>query len=231
MRMNELGQPIGDALLDFQPGDLPNLERIEGQYVIIERLSKDKHGTDLYEVYGPDSPVDMWTYLFQTPAQSQAEWSQKLDLMLAAQDRFHYAIVDKESGKALGTFALMRIDRNNRVIEVGAVTYSPKLKRTRLATEAQYLLARYVFEELEDRRYEWKCDSLNQPSRRAAERLGFTYEGRFRQAIVYKGRNRDTDWLSMIDTDWPAVKSRLEKWLSPDNFDVNGQQIKALSDF
>lgn len=231
MRMNELGQPIGDALLDFQPGDLPNLERIEGQYVIIERLSKDKHGPDLYEVYGPDSPVDMWTYLFQTPAQSQAEWSQKLDLMLAAQDRFHYAIVDKESGKALGTFALMRIDRNNRVIEVGAVTYSPKLKRTRLATEAQYLLARYVFEELEYRRYEWKCDSLNQPSRRAAEWLGFTYEGRFRQAIVYKGRNRDTDWLSMIDTDWPAVKSRLEKWLSPDNFDVNGQQIKALSDF
>jgi len=231
MRINQLSQPIGDALPDFQPGDLPNLERIEGQYVIIERLSKDKHGTDLYEVYGPDSPADMWTYLFQTPAQNQAEWSQKLDQMLAAQDRFHYAIVDKESGKALGTFALMRIDRNNRVIEVGAVTYSPKLKRTRLATEAQYLLARYVFEELEYRRYEWKCDSLNQPSRRAAERLGFIYEGRFRQAVVYKGPTRDTDWLSMIDRDWPAVKSRLEKWLSPDNFDENGQQIKALSDF
>ena len=231
MRINELGQPIGDALPDFQPGDLPNLERIEGQYVIIERLSKDKHGADLYEVYCPDSPADMWTYLFQNPAQNQAEWSQKLDQMLAAQDRFHYAIVDKESGKALGTFALMRIDRNNRVIEVGAVTYSPKLKRTRLAAEAQYLLARYVFEGLEYRRYEWKCDSLNQPSRRAAERLGFIYEGRFRQAVVYKGRNRDTDWLSMIDKDWPAVKSRLEKWLSPDNFDKKGQQIKALSDF
>lgn len=193
MRINQLGQPIGDALPDFQLGELPNLERIEGQYVIIERLSKEKHGADLYEVYGPDSPADMWTYLFQTPAQSQAEWSQKLDQMLAAQDRFHYAIVDKESGKALGTFALMRIDRINRVIEVGAVTYSPNLKRTRLATEAQYLLARYVFEELEYRRYEWKCDALNQPSRRAAERLGFTYEGRFRQALVYKGRNRDTD--------------------------------------
>ena len=231
MRMNELGQPIGDALPDFQPGDLPNLERIEGQYVIIERLSKDKHGTDLYEVYGPDSPADMWTYLFQNPAPNQTGWSQKLDQMLAEQDRFHYAIVDKENGKALGTFALMRIDRNNRVIVVGAVTYSPKLKRTRLATEAQYLLARYVFEDLEYRRYEWKCDSLNQPSRRAAERLGFTYEGRFRQAVVYKERNRDTDWLSMIDKDWPAVKSRLEKWLSPDNFDEKGQQIKALSDF
>ena len=168
MRINELGQPIGDALPDFQPGDLPNLERIEGQYVIIERLSKDKHGADLYEVYGPDSPADMWTYLFQNPAQNQAEWPQKLDQMLVAQDRFHYAIVDKESGKALGTFALMRIDRNNRVIEVGAVTYSPKLKRTRQATEAQYLLARYVFEELEYRRYEWKCDALNQPSRQVS---------------------------------------------------------------
>ena len=122
MRINELGQPIGEALPDFKPGDLPNLERIEGQYVIIERLSKDKHGADLYEVYGPDSPADMWTYLFQNPAQNQAEWSQKLDRMLAAQDRFHYAIVDKESGKALGTFALMRIDQGNRVIEIGAVT-------------------------------------------------------------------------------------------------------------
>lgn len=231
MKINELGQPIGDALPNFKPGDLPKMERLEGRYVIVECLSKDKHGADLYEVYGPDSPADMWTYLFQNPVQSQEEWSALLDQMLAAQDRFYYAIVDKESGKALGTFALMRINRGSRVIEVGSVTYSPQLKRTRLATEAQYLLARYVFEELEYRRYEWKCDALNQPSRRAAERLGFTYEGTFRQAVVYKGRNRDTDWLAMIDKDWPAVKIRLEKWLSPDNFDENGQQIKALSDF
>ncbi|EUC75334.1 MULTISPECIES: GNAT family N-acetyltransferase [unclassified Streptococcus] len=231
MKINELGQLIGDALPNFKPGDLPKLERLEGQYVIVECLSKDKHGADLYEVYGPNSPADMWTYLFQNPVQSQEEWSALLDQMLAAQDRFYYAIVDKESGKALGTFALMRIDRGSRVIEVGSVTYSPQLKRTRLATEAQYLLACYVFEELEYRRYEWKCDALNQPSRYAAERLGFIYEGTFRQAVVYKGRNRDTDWLTMIDKDWPAVKIRLEKWLSPDNFDENGQQIKALSDF
>ena len=231
MKINELGQPIGDALPNFKPGDLPKMERLEGRYVIVECLSKDKHGADLYEVYGPDSPANMWTYLFQNPVQSQEEWSALLDQMLAAQDRFYYAIVDKESGKALGTFALMRINRGSRVIEVGSVTYSPQLKRTRLATEAQYLLARYVFEELEYRRYEWKCDALNQPSRHAAERLGFIYEGTFRQAVVYKGRNRDTDWLAMIDKDWPAVKIRLEKWLSPDNFDENGQQIKALSDF
>ena len=231
MKINELGQPIGDALPNFKPGDLPKMERLEGRYVIVECLSKDKHGADLYEIYGPDSPADMWTYLFQNPVQSQEEWSALLDQMLTAQDRFYYAIVDKESGKALGTFALMRINRGSRVNEVGSVTYSPQLKRTRLATEAQYLLARYVFEELEYRRYEWKCDALNQPSRYAAERLGFIYEGTFRQAVVYKGRNRDTDWLAMIDKDWPAVKIRLEKWLSPDNFDENGQQIKALSDF
>ena len=228
MKMNELGQLIGDTLPNFKPGDLPNLERLEGQYVIVECLSKDKHGADLYEVYGPDSPADMWTYLFQNPVQSQEEWSALLDQMLTAQDRFYYAIVDKESGKALGTFALMRIDRGNRVIEVGSVTYSPQLKRNKLATEAQYLLARYVFEELEYRRYEWKCDALNLPSRRAAERLGFVYEGTFRQAVVYKGRTRDTDWLSMIDKDWAQVKARLEAWLAPENFDKNGQQYKSL---
>ena len=121
MKMNELGQPIGDALPNFKPGDLPNLERIEGRYAVIERLSKDKHGADLYEVYGSDSPADMWTYLFQNPVQSQDEWSALLDQMLAVPDRFYYAIVDKESGKALGTFALMRINRGSRVMEVGPI--------------------------------------------------------------------------------------------------------------
>ena len=114
------------------------------------------------------------------------------------------------------------------VIEVGAVTYSPALQKTRMATEAQYLLARYVFEDLGYRRYEWKCDALNQASRKAAERLGFTYEGCFRQAVVYKGRTRDTDWLSIIDQEWPEIKQRLEAWLDPSNFDANGQQKQAL---
>lgn len=124
----------------------------------------------------------------------------------------------------------MRMDQANRVIEVGAVTYSPALKKTRMATEAQYLLARYVFEDLSYRRYEWKCDALNQASRKAAERLGFTYEGCFRQALVYKGRTRDTDWLSIIDQEWPAIKERFEAWLDPTNFDENGQQKQSLAD-
>ena len=154
-----------------------------------------------------------------------------LNQMLARKDRFYYVIIDKATGKALGTFSLMRIDQNNRVIEVGAVTFSPELRGTRIGTEAQYLLARYVFEELNYRRYEWKCDALNLPSRRAAERLGFVYEGTFRQAVVYKERTRDTDWLSMIDKDWAQVKARLEAWMATENFDKNGRQYKSLREF
>ena len=203
MRTNEFGQTIGDALPDFTPGRLPAIERIEGRYTVIERLSKEKHGADLYQVYGPDSPAAMWTFLFKGPAHNEEEWDHLLD-------------------------DLMRIDQANRVIEVGAVTYSPALQKTRMATEAQYLLARYVFEDLGYRRYEWKCDALNQASRKAAERLGFTYEGCFRQAVVYKGRTRDTDWLSIIDQEWPAIKQRFEAWLDPSNFDANGQQKQSL---
>ena len=227
MPVNEYGQMIGEPV-DDTPGVLPSLVRIEGQYTIIEALSVEKHAEDLLAVYGPDTPRDMWTYLFQEPVADMEELVSLLYQMLNRKDRFYYAIIDKETCKTLGTFSLMRIDQANRVIEVGAVTFSPALKQTRMGTEAHYLLARYVFEELNYRRYEWKCDSLNIPSRRAAERLGFVYEGTFRQAIVYKGRTRDTDWLSMIDKDWAKVKARFESWLSPDNFDENWQQLKSL---
>ena len=227
MPVNEYGQMIGEPV-DDTPGVLPSLVRIEGQYTILEAISVEKHAEDLLAVYGPESPREMWTYLFQEPVADMEELVTVLNQMLACKDRFYYVIIDKATGKALGTFSLMRIDQNNRVIEVGAVTFSPSLKGTRIGTEAQYLLARYVFEELNYRRYEWKCDALNLPSRRAAERLGFVYEGTFRQAVVYKGRTRDTDWLSMIDKDWPKVKSRLETWLSTKNFYKNGRQYKSL---
>ena len=227
MPVNEYGQMIGEPV-DDTPGVLPSLVRIEGQYTVIEALSVEKHAKDLLAVYGPDSPREMWTYLFQESVADGEELVRLLNQMLARKDRFYYAIIDKVTGKALGTFSLMRIDQANRTIEVGAVTFSPTLKQTRMGTEAHYLLARYVFEELNYRRYEWKCDALNLPSRKAAERLGFVYEGTFRQAVIYKGRTRDTDWLSMIDKDWPQVKARLEAWLHPENFDKNGQQIKSL---
>ena len=228
MPVNEYGQMIGESVVGHTSGKLPTIDFLEGRYARIEALSVEKHAEDLLVVYGPDTPPEMWTYLFQETVVNMEELVSLLNQMLARKDRFFYAILDKETGKALGTFSLMRIDQNNRVIEVGAVTFSPALKGTRIGTEAHYLLARYVFEELNYRRYEWKCDALNLPSRRAAERLGFVYEGTFRQAVVYKGRTRDTDWLSMIDKDWPQVKDRLEAWLTPENFDKNGRQYKSL---
>ena len=228
MPINEYGQMIGESVVGHTSGKLPAIDFLEGRYARIEALSVEKHAVDLLTVYGPDSPRDMWTYLFQPPVENLEELIVALKQMIERKDRFYYAIIDKVTGKALGTFSLMRIDQANRTIEVGAVTFSPALKQTRMGTEAHYLLARYVFEELNYRRYEWKCDTLNLPSRKAAERLGFVYEGTFRQAVIYKGRTRDTDWLSMIDKDWPQVKARLEAWLHPENFDKNGQQIKSL---
>ena len=228
MPVNEYGQIIGESVVGHTSGKLPAIDFLEGRYARIEALSVEKHAEDLLSVYGPDTPREMWTYLFQEPVEDMKELVNLLNQMLARKDRFFYAILDRETGKSLGTFSLMRIDQNNRVIEVGTVIFSPELRGTRIGTEAQYLLARYVFEELNYRRYEWKCDALNLPSRKAAERLGFFYEGTFRQAVIYKGRTRDTDWLSMIDKDWPKVKARFESWLSPDNFDENGQQLKSL---
>ena len=228
MPVNEYGQIIGESVVGHTSGKLPAIDFLEGRYARIEALSVEKHAEDLLAVYGPDTPRDMWTYLFQEPVADREELVSLLNQMLARQDRFFYAILDRETGKALGTFSLMRIDQANRTIEVGAVTFSPALKQTRMGTEAHYLLARYVFEELNYRRYEWKCDALNLPSRKAAERLGFVYEGTFRQAVIYKGRTRDTDWMSMIDKDWPKVKARFELWLSPDNFDEEGHQLKSL---
>ena len=230
MPVNEYGQIIGESVVGHTSGKLPAIDFLEGRYARIEALSVEKHAEDLLAVYGPDTPRDMWTYLFQEPVADREELVSLLNQMLARQDRFFYAILDRETGKALGTFSLMLIDQANRTIEVGAVTFSPALKQTRMGTEAHYLLARYVFEELNYRRYEWKCDALNLPSRKAAERLGFVYEGTFRQAVIYKGRTRDTDWLSMIDKDWPQVKACLEAWLKSENFDEEGHQLKSLRD-
>ena len=228
MPVNEYGQMIGESMEGYTSGELPSIDFLEGRYAQIEALSVEKHAEDLLAVYGPESPREMWTYLFQPPVENLEELIVALKQMIERKDRFYYAIIDKATGKALGTFSLMRIDQANRVVEVGAVTFSPALKQTRMGTEAHYLLARYVFEELNYRRYEWKCDALNLPSRKAAERLGFVYEGTFRQAVIYKGRTRDTDWLSMIDKDWPKVKARFEAWLKSENFDENGQQLKSL---
>jgi RimJ/RimL family protein N-acetyltransferase len=229
MRYNQFNQPIGDPVANAaQHGRLPNIERLSGAYCFLEKLNAEKHLDDLYKVYGPDSPLENWTYLSMEPVQSKSEVKELLLKREASADPYYLTIINKQTNEAVGTFALMRIDSANRSVEVGWVIYSNQLKRTRIATEAQYLLAKYVFEELEYRRYEWKCDSLNQPSRNAALRLGFTYEGTFRNAVIYKDRSRDTAWFSILDTEWPEIKARFEAWLAEDNFDESGNQRRSL---
>ncbi|MNT06522.1 putative ribosomal N-acetyltransferase YdaF [compost metagenome] len=164
------------------------------------------------------------------PFADEAAYRAFAEAAQAGNDPLHHAIIDLETGRAIGTLALMRIDPANGVIEVGFVSFSRQLKRTRIATEAQFLLMRRAFDELGYRRYEWKCDSLNAPSRAAALRLGFQFEGIFRQATVYKGRSRDTAWFSIIDSEWPALRAAYERWLSPDNFDAEGNQRQGLAD-
>ena len=227
MRYNDYQQPIGDALPDYRAGETPSVDCLQGRYCRLEKLDAERHGNDLYEVYGPEAPEQSFTYLSLNPVADRAELETLLKRMEESTDPYYLAVIDQD-GRAVGTLALMRINPAHRVIEVGSVTYGERLKRTRAATEVQYLLAQYVFEMLHYRRYEWKCDALNEPSRRAAERLGFTYEGTFRQAVVYKDRNRDTAWYSMLDTEWEQRKHRLLQWLDPKNFDARGQQRTSL---
>lgn len=225
---NIYGQPVGPELSGWTPRPLPQRKTLTGRYCRLEPLQVS-HTEQLFAAYSRSKDGRDWTYLFSEPFPDLDSYRNYVEQAVKGNDPFHYAIIDLSTGQAVGTLALMRIVPAHGVIEVGHVTYSDLLKRTRMATEAQYLLMRYAFEELGYRRYEWKCDSLNAPSRAAAIRLGFTFEGIFRQAIVYKGRSRDTVWFSIIDSEWPAVKTALESWLSPDNFDEAGNQRQKLA--
>lgn len=230
MQHNTFNQPIGDALPDFTVGKMPDVQCLNGRFCRLERLSVAKHAEDLWLVYNHETRPQNWTYLPPSfgPFAEKSAFIAFLTQTEAAQDPYCFSIIDLATEKALGTFSLMRIAPANRVVEVGAVIYSDALKRSRIATEAQFLLAQYVFETLQYRRYEWKCDALNQPSRNAAERLGFTFEGIFRQAQVYHQRNRDTAWFSMLDSEWSARKQRFQAWLADENFNVDGSQKIAL---
>ncbi|WP_207694344.1 hypothetical protein DOK67_0000930 [Enterococcus sp. DIV0212c] len=230
MRVNEYGQSIGAPIKNWSKREYPTKVILDGMYCRLEKMDPTKHLEDLYQVYGPASNPKTWTYIPMVSFENKADFSMYLESASKSHDPFHYVIIDKANGKALGTLALMRIDRDQGSIEVGYVIYSDQLKKTRIATEAQYLLACYVLDELGYRRYEWKCDALNEPSRKAALRLGFVFEGIFRNALVYKERNRDTAWFSMIDSEWPRNKSRMDVWLDPSNFTADGKQKKRLNE-
>jgi RimJ/RimL family protein N-acetyltransferase len=208
------------------PARSPGPMKVLGRHGAVERLSSARHGRELWEALrGAD---DVWTYMSYGPFADAGAFSAWLQQREQLNDPYYYAIIDSD-GRARGLVALMEIRPAMKVLEVGHIVYSPSLQRTALATEAQYLLARYVFETLGYRRYEWKCNALNESSFRAALRYGFNHEGIFRQHMIVKGRSRDTAWFSMLDGDWPARKAAFERWLAPDNFDVNGRQMTSLA--
>jgi RimJ/RimL family protein N-acetyltransferase len=216
--------PIGPPV-DTRPAQRPGPVTLEGGYGRVERLRPDHDAALWKAVEGHD---DIWAYMSYGPFPDFAAFSAWLAGRVQLDDPYSYAVVTR-SGEALGIATLMEIRPATRVCEVGNILYGPTLQRTPLATEAQYLLARYVFETLGYRRYEWKCNALNAPSCRAALRFGFTFEGIFRQHMIVKGRNRDTAWYSMLDSEWPARKDAFERWLAPDNFDSEGRQRTSLS--
>ena len=203
---------------------------MQGRFCRVEPLDPGRHGADLFAANRHDADGRNWTYLNVGPFSRFEDYRAWLDAIAAKDDPLFHAIVDLATGKVVGVAAYMRIDRAHGVIEVGSINYSPLLQKTPAATEAMFLMMARVFDELGYRRYEWKCNSLNAPSRAAAARLGFKYEGQFRQAVVYKGRNRDTDWFSVIDGEWPALKRAYQAWLAPENFDAKGRQHRRLSD-
>jgi RimJ/RimL family protein N-acetyltransferase len=201
-----------------------------GRFCHVEPLDPSRHAPALYDTIGVSSDQRRWTYLPYGPFPTRAQFAHWLEGVALTDDPLFYAIA-RDDGRAIGLAAYMRIDPAHGVIEVGHLNFSSILERTAAATEAMYLMMRRAFDELGYRRYEWKCDSLNEPSRRAAARLGFVYEGLFRQASVYKNRSRDTAWYSIVDTEWPSRKASFEAWLAPENFDASGTQRQPLSAF
>ncbi|WP_294900589.1 GNAT family N-acetyltransferase [Tatumella sp. UBA2305] len=231
-RINQYGQPIGQIIDGWQPRPLPSRVTLAGQYCQLQPLDADRHTQELYQAFHcSDDSDSLWTYLAAGPFDSFEPFQQFIANAARSQDPLHFAVTDNKTGKAIGSLSLMRADAGNGVVEVGHVMFSPRLQRTPLSTEAQCLLMKHVFETLGYRRYEWKCDHLNAPSRKAASRLGFSFEGIFRQAVVYKGRSRDTAWYSIIDSEWQRLSPAFNSWLATHNFDSQGRQRYLLSHF
>ncbi len=230
-RVNQLGQPIGDPLPeDWTSPPRPARRDLEGPRTLVQPLDLARHGADLWEADRHDDSGAGWTYMGSGPFERVEDFRDWVAAACRSEDQLFYAFLDRSSGKAIGWGSYLRINPGDGSIEVGSIRFSPLLQRTAMATEVMHVMMRYAFQ-LGYRRYEWKCDSLNAPSRRAAERLGFTYEGIFRQATHYKGRNRDTAWYAILDRDWPAIEAAHLAWLSPENFDQAGRQRRSLSAF
>lgn len=229
MPTNQHGQQIGASVEGWRPASSPEKKEMFGLYCNLEPLSISKHSDQLFSAFIKDSDTVNWTYLPYGPFTDNSSFSYWLEEYCLSDDPQFQVIVDKQTNKALGMASYLRINPQVGVIEVGHIHFSSQMQRTNIATEAMYLMMSRVFDELGYRRYEWKCDALNAKSCRAAERFGFTFEGIFRQATIYKERNRDTAWYSVTDFEWPEIKSSYDEWLRPQNFDKNRKQLSSLN--
>ncbi len=229
LRLNELGQPVGPPLPGWAPPPFPPREPMAGRFCRLEPLDPDRHADALHAANVLDADGRSWTYLAYGPFRTAADHRAWVAEVCRHNDPLFFAILEAGTGQPVGVASYLRIAPASGSIEVGGLHFSPRMQRTPIATEAMYLMMKRAFE-LGYRRYEWKCDALNAPSRAAAQRLGLSYEGVFRQATLYKGRNRDTAWYAAIDAEWPALRAAFEAWLAPDNFDEQGRQRTRLSD-
>lgn len=218
-------------LTNWTPREKPQRIILDGQYVRLEPLNVERHGDQLYAASSVADVDQRFRYLFDQPPASREDFTPWLEQSAANTETMFFAVIDKKTGLVAGRQALMRIEPQYGVIEIGNIYWGPAISRQRGATEAQYLFMQYVFDGLGYRRYEWKCNNDNEPSKRAALRFGFTFEGIFRQHMVAKGLNRDSAWFSIIDSEWPALKRAYQAWLNPDNFNENGEQICKLESF
>lgn len=226
---NALGQPIGFPVPDWSPPPPPPREPMQGRFCRLEPLDPDRHAEALFAAIATEPDERSWTYLAYGPFPTLQAYRDWMESSCRGDDPAFFAIIDRSDAQPVGVASYLRITPASGSLEVGHIHYSSRLQRSPIATEAMYLLMQRAFA-LGYRRYEWKCDGLNAASRAAAQRLGFSFEGVFRQATVYKGRNRDTAWFAAIDAEWPALQAAFQRWLAPDNFDERGRQRVRLAD-
>jgi RimJ/RimL family protein N-acetyltransferase len=227
--LNDLGQPIGLPVPDWRPPPMPPRTPMQGRFCRLEPIDPDRHAADLYAADSLDTEGRSWTYLSYGPFPDLDAYRAWMAAECLGDDPMVFAAVELATGRPVGVASYLRINPAWGSIEVGGLHFSPRMQRSPIATEAMFLMMQRAFE-LGYRRYEWKCDALNAPSRAAAERLGLSYEGTFRQALVYRQRNRDTAWFAAIDAEWPALRAAFTRWLAPENFDASGRQRSRLSD-
>ena len=227
--VNHLGQPIGFPVAAWTARARPSLAPMTGRFCRVEPLDAERHAAELFAANSEDRDGRMWTYLPWGPYAGFDEYLAAVKTGLLREHFITYAVIDTACGKAVGVASYLNINPTAGSIEVGGIAYAPALQKKPAGTEAMFLMMRRAFDELGYRRYEWKCNALNAPSRAAALRYGFRFEGIFRQADVVKGRNRDTAWLSITDNEWPAIKAAFARWLDPENFGADGRQRESLS--